>query len=152
VPGKALRKDPLDMASGGRIGFQPPQPPTPTGMRGVGVRAGIDQTVAVGWSATHVAALLDGLGLHRGQHAKPGAQHLSFGPSIATAALVTAAVRGLLPKHREVLDQLYVAGRSASEAAEALGVPVGTVKSRLHHALCQLRQTLDAQPYWQAAA
>lgn len=36
--------------------------------------------------------------------------------------------------HREVLVLVELDGRSAVEAAEILGVPVGTVYSRLHHA------------------
>lgn len=46
MSGEALSKDPLDMAGGGRVGFQPLQPSTPTGMRGVGVRSGVGQSVA----------------------------------------------------------------------------------------------------------
>jgi len=36
----------------------------------------------------------------------------------------------------------YYAGRTVSEAAEILGVPPGTVKSRVHYALAALRLAL----------
>ena len=71
---------------------------------------------------------------------------------VATARMISEAVRDLHPKYRAVLYQLYVAGHSASGAADALGIPVGTVKSRLHYALQQLRRALDGYPRQQAAA
>lgn len=71
---------------------------------------------------------------------------------IVTADLVSSAVRRLVPKQRDVLYQLYVVDNGAPGAADALGVPVGTVKSRLHDALRKLRQTLDVEPAQQLAA
>lgn len=71
---------------------------------------------------------------------------------IATADLVSCAVRRLVPKHRDVLYQLYVVDSGAPGAADALGVPVGTLKSRLHDALRRLRQTLDVEPPQRIAA
>ncbi|MER7466024.1 sigma-70 family RNA polymerase sigma factor [Streptomyces sp. NPDC097981] len=56
---------------------------------------------------------------------------------------VRDALRSLSPEHRAVLVQIYFRGSSVCEAAEALGVPVGTVKSRTHYALRALR---DAMP------
>ena len=38
----------------------------------------------------------------------------------------------------------YLEGRSLQETADALGLPLGTVKSRLHHALRDLRGRLSA--------
>jgi RNA polymerase sigma-70 factor, ECF subfamily len=52
------------------------------------------------------------------------------------------AVRGLSPAHRRVLRELYVEGHSLDETAARLGVPVGTVKSRAHYAIRQLRDAL----------
>lgn len=46
-----------------------------------------------------------------------------------------------LPAHqREVLLLRFVDGMTMGEAALALGVPVGTVKSRIHHAIRSLRE------------
>lgn len=54
-----------------------------------------------------------------------------------------AAVRQLSPAHREVLLELYFHGRSVAEAADVLGVPAGTVKSRSFYALRALRLVLE---------
>ena len=43
--------------------------------------------------------------------------------------LVADALATLTPAHREVLVQTYFSGKTVAEAAGALGIPVGTVKS-----------------------
>jgi RNA polymerase sigma-70 factor (ECF subfamily) len=58
---------------------------------------------------------------------------------------VAAAVARLSPAHRAVLRELYFSDRTCAEAARVLGVPVGTVKSRLFYALRQLRQALEQE-------
>lgn len=55
---------------------------------------------------------------------------------------VRAAVRGLSPEHRAVLVRLYFHGLTVREAADDLGIPAGTVKSRSHYALRQLGHRL----------
>jgi len=62
----------------------------------------------------------------------------------ADAGAVAAALAGLAPAHREVLDLAFGAGLSHAEIAEVLGVPVGTVKSRLFHARASLARALSA--------
>ena len=57
--------------------------------------------------------------------------------------LVLAGLRTLSTEHREVLLECYYRGASVAEAAQALGVPPGTIKSRTHYALHALRQALD---------
>ena len=52
------------------------------------------------------------------------------------------ALTRLSPAHRAVLVECFYEGRSVSEAATRLGVPVGTVKSRTHYALRSLRLVL----------
>ena len=50
-------------------------------------------------------------------------------------------VLATLPEEqREVLRLRFVNGLSLAEVAEAMDIPLGTVKSRLHHALQTLRQ------------
>nr|BFD81340.1 sigma-70 family RNA polymerase sigma factor [Streptomyces sp. Xyl84] len=61
----------------------------------------------------------------------------------STAALdVRRAVKTLTPHHREVLVLVYFQGASVAEAADILGIPPGTVKSRAYYALRALRRVL----------
>ena len=53
------------------------------------------------------------------------------------------ALAALSPEHREVLVETYYRGRSVAEAAETIGVPPGTVKSRTYYALRSLRLRLE---------
>jgi len=50
------------------------------------------------------------------------------------------ALSRLSHPHREVLFYVYVLGCTGSDAADALGIPPGTVKSRTHHAIRELRR------------
>ncbi|MFF1837657.1 sigma-70 family RNA polymerase sigma factor [Streptomyces sp. NPDC058231] len=62
---------------------------------------------------------------------------------VTVAALdVREAVRTLSPEHRAVLVQIYFRGLSVAETARALGIPVGTVKSRSYYALRLLSRSL----------
>lgn len=63
----------------------------------------------------------------------------------ADARAVGVALAGLAPAHREVLDLAFGAGLAHTEIAEVLGVPVGTVKSRLFHARASLARALPAE-------
>ena len=56
--------------------------------------------------------------------------------------VVTEALRSLTAAHREVLNETILRDRTVNEAAETLGVPVGTVKSRVYYALKALRVVL----------
>ena len=62
--------------------------------------------------------------------------------SVANAEEVRVAVQGLSEVHREVTVLRYFEGRTVEEIAEMLDVPVGTVKSRLHHARIALHAAL----------
>jgi RNA polymerase sigma-70 factor (ECF subfamily) len=57
--------------------------------------------------------------------------------------LVVSALRTLSPEHREVIVECYFRGASVAEAAAALSIPPGTVKSRTHYALRALRLAID---------
>jgi RNA polymerase sigma-70 factor (ECF subfamily) len=65
--------------------------------------------------------------------------------------LMTMVVDQLLapiwPEHRAVLTEVYLNDRTAAQAATALNIPIGTVKSRLHYALRTLRATLDENTF-----
>ncbi len=56
------------------------------------------------------------------------------------------AVQQLDEPHRAVVLLRYVQGLPVREIAGVLGIPEGTVFSRLHHAHRQLRRLLDAHP------
>ncbi|MDG4786653.1 sigma-70 family RNA polymerase sigma factor [Micromonospora sp. WMMD1102] len=62
----------------------------------------------------------------------------------ADARAVAAALAELAPAHREVLELAFGAGLAHAEIAEVLGIPVGTVKSRLFHARAGLARALPA--------
>ncbi|MBY5992583.1 sigma-70 family RNA polymerase sigma factor [Ferrimonas balearica] len=51
--------------------------------------------------------------------------------------------RHLPPKQQQVVTMIYFEDRSHQEVADALGVPLGTVKSRLRLALNRIRELLD---------
>ena len=53
-------------------------------------------------------------------------------------------LRRLEPEHRTVLVLHYYLGLPLPDAAAAMGIPLGTAKSRLHRATQALRATLDA--------
>ncbi|MBV1856697.1 sigma-70 family RNA polymerase sigma factor [Catellatospora tritici] len=57
---------------------------------------------------------------------------------------IRQALGRLSPAQRRLLREVYLVGRSQQEVAGRLGMPVGTVKSRTHHALCALRTSLKA--------
>jgi RNA polymerase sigma-70 factor, ECF subfamily len=56
---------------------------------------------------------------------------------------VADALGELRPEHRSVLLETYYRGKSVAEAASALGIPAGTVKSRTFYALRALRLALE---------
>src|SRR5581483_1942481 len=58
---------------------------------------------------------------------------------------VQAALARLSPDQRQALELAYYGGLSQSELAERLGVPLGTVKSRMFAALARLRDLLGEE-------
>lgn len=57
--------------------------------------------------------------------------------------LVEEALAGLDLEHRAVIVHAYYGGCSIAEVARRLGIPEGTVKSRLHYGLRSLRLALQ---------
>ncbi|MCE6995171.1 sigma-70 family RNA polymerase sigma factor [Saccharothrix sp. S26] len=59
------------------------------------------------------------------------------------AIVVAEAMNGLTEEHREAILETYLRDRTVGEAAAVLGVPPGTVKSRVYYALRALRRALQ---------
>jgi RNA polymerase sigma-70 factor, ECF subfamily len=59
-------------------------------------------------------------------------------------ATVADAVAGLPARFRQVVELVDIDGLTYREAADALGVPIGTVMSRLHRARHRIRNRLTA--------
>ncbi|MDR7276463.1 sigma-70 family RNA polymerase sigma factor [Catenuloplanes atrovinosus] len=93
---------------------------------------------------------IDVVRVRRNRPVESGAMDLARIPSerdAAEAVVAAQTVRRALPKlsrmHRTVLVALYHEGLTGPELAEALDVPVGTVKSRTHYALRALRRIVE---------
>jgi RNA polymerase sigma-70 factor (ECF subfamily) len=60
---------------------------------------------------------------------------------------VEEAMRRIGEQHRQVLIETYYRGRPHAEVAAQLGVPEGTVKSRVYYGLRALRNALEEMGY-----
>ena len=69
-------------------------------------------------------------------------------PGFPVHAQVHAALEDLPPDQQAVVQLAYFQGLSQSEVAAALGIPLGTVKSRLHRAFGRLRESLAGLKDW----
>jgi RNA polymerase sigma-70 factor, ECF subfamily len=59
------------------------------------------------------------------------------------AWLIGDALAELSPEHRQVIVEAYYGGKSVAEIASSVGIPEGTVKSRMHYGLRALRLALQ---------
>jgi RNA polymerase sigma-70 factor, ECF subfamily len=57
--------------------------------------------------------------------------------------LVATALGRLTPEHRDALRECYFRGNSVAQAAHALGIAPGTVKTRTYYALRALRLAIE---------
>lgn len=69
---------------------------------------------------------------------------VDFRRTVETRSVLEPAFERLSPDQRAVLALHYSMGYSIRDAADALGLRVGTAKSRLNAALNVLRQSIDA--------
>lgn len=72
------------------------------------------------------------------------ASHDSHEDVVVNRIALEQALGCLSPKHREVLDLVFVHGFAPDEVAQILDVPAGTVKSRLSYARRALLKSLTA--------
>jgi RNA polymerase sigma-70 factor, ECF subfamily len=111
-------------------------------------RLDLSQPSLMPWLATVARRIV--IDEHRRKSARPreigGAEVVDRAPAAADETesllrklLVAEALQALSAAHREVLNETILRDRTVNEAAEVLGVPVGTVKSRVYYALKALR-------------
>jgi RNA polymerase sigma-70 factor (ECF subfamily) len=70
-------------------------------------------------------------------------------PQAGTEDDLATALDVLSHEHRQVVLMRVVDELSTEDVAALLGVPPGTVKSRLHHAIGQLRQSPSVRRYFE---
>jgi RNA polymerase sigma-70 factor (ECF subfamily) len=91
--------------------------------------------------------------LGRARAARPALADSEAEPSVEPieetllAWQVEEAMRRIGDQHREILVETYYRGRPYAEVAAELGIPVGTVKSRVYYALRALRIALEEMGY-----
>jgi RNA polymerase sigma-70 factor (ECF subfamily) len=81
---------------------------------------------------------------HRKRKARPEEVHVELPENIPapegidrllSSVIVADALHSISDMHREVLIETHFRQRTVYETAEVLGIPVGTVKSRIYYAL-----------------
>lgn len=89
----------------------------------------------------------------RRQYAEPGVSSIDVerlpavddGELVADLAHMSEQLAGLPVIERDVLALFYLEELSMSEMSDVLGVPIGTIKSRLHRARRMLRDQMNAE-------
>jgi RNA polymerase sigma-70 factor (ECF subfamily) len=64
--------------------------------------------------------------------------------TLATSDQIDRAFRQLSLEHRSVVVLVHYLGLTPAEAAETMGTPTGTARSRLHYALQHMRASMEA--------
>ena len=64
---------------------------------------------------------------------------------VANREQLDHAFRRLSVEHRTVVVLVHYLGFTHAEAAESMGTPVGTARSRLHYALQSMRAAIEAE-------
>lgn len=73
-----------------------------------------------------------------------GTPTADFASTIADRELLDLALRSLTAEQRAVVVMHYYLGMPLTDVATALGIPIGTAKSRHHRSLAAMRGTIDA--------
>jgi RNA polymerase sigma-70 factor (ECF subfamily) len=91
--------------------------------------------------------------LGRARSVRPGVAEGGIEPAVEPldeallAWQVEEAMRRIGDQHRRILVETYYRGRPYAEVSTELGIPVGTVKSRVYYALRALRIALEEIGY-----
>lgn len=91
--------------------------------------------------------------LGRARAARPGVAESGIEPSVEPfdEALLSwqieEAMRRIGEQHRQILVETYYRGRPYADVAAELGIPEGTVKSRVYYGLRALRVVLEEMGY-----
>jgi RNA polymerase sigma-70 factor (ECF subfamily) len=67
--------------------------------------------------------------------------------AVDTADLLHYAIEQLSPEHRTVVLLRFLEDMTIEEIAEAIGIPAGTVKSRIHYAKQALHKAIEEQSH-----
>jgi RNA polymerase sigma-70 factor, ECF subfamily len=118
-------------------------------------RAGDRFDPTIGSLRTWLFAILRNvvIDLGRARAIRPGVAEGGAEPSVEPlddallAWQVEEAMRRIGEDHRRVIVETYYRGRPYAEVAEELGVPEGTVKSRVYYGLRALRVVLEEMGY-----
>jgi RNA polymerase sigma-70 factor, ECF subfamily len=88
------------------------------------------------------------------ERAGASAQRDPYAEGVVNRLAMRDALARLSEKHREVLDLFFRQGFAADEIAAILGVPAGTVRSRVSYARKALRDALNqpSDPAWRRPA
>jgi RNA polymerase sigma-70 factor (ECF subfamily) len=111
-----------------------------------------------GWLLTVARNLaIDRIRSAYSRHESPGAEHPGtlqndHADTVATSVDAGALLRHLSQDHQEVLVHIYLHDRTVQETARILGIPPGTVNSRQHYALHQLRNRIRTRMTAETAA
>ena len=68
---------------------------------------------------------------------------------VQTGAALSSVLAGLPEQHREVLLLRFVEGLTLGEISQALKIPTGTVKSRVHNGLSKLRRDPKTRSFFE---
>ncbi len=77
------------------------------------------------------------------RNADAGDDGISAEGRASVQSAVRQGIRSLPPGSQQILSMKYLDRMSTKDIAAALGIPTGTVKSRLHHAREKLKQILQ---------
>lgn len=66
-------------------------------------------------------------------------------PNTIQIETVWDTIKALKAEQREVIHLRFAAGLSYAEIAQTLGIPIGTVRSRLHRGLRAVREQIEGQ-------